>query len=166
MRVRFWSIHYVLLCAFVQMAWYCHWLPTFQLALEVGYTFHGGWLQDVPSKWNTTAEVLNDVHGLEDYVAALATHDLQVEHPIYAAAAFDLNHANSIANAQGLDDWNAFMSPGNPAFASTAALPLSWGSLVDATPGSTIQSHLADMSGATAPPTLFLTARLPGGGKK
>ena len=137
-----------------------------QVLNQVNQTFHRAWLPQAPSKWHASTEALNEIHGLEDYVAALAAHDLQVEQPSYAIAAFDLDHEHPLANFAGLEDWSSFISPGNPVFASTAALPLTWGSLGDASFESIVQNHLAGMSGATAPPTLCLTSRLPGGAKK
>ena len=63
------------------------------------------------TKWYASQEVLDDVEGLQRYVAALAAHDINGSANVFAVAAFDLVAQDTDAVTQGLIDWAAFRSP-------------------------------------------------------
>ena len=53
-------------------------------ALQLGSVFQG------PSKWLASEEALWEIEALQAYANAVATHDMRMERPVYATAAFDL----------------------------------------------------------------------------
>ena len=74
---------------------------------ELEFLLSGAIPPGAPSKWRASTEVLQEMEALDDYVEALAAHDLAGQ-PIYAAAAFDLFSPNASLAAAGWEDWDIF----------------------------------------------------------
>ena len=134
-----------------------------QLMLLYEYTQY--WIPEpAPGGWKMSREALEEVHLLQDYVDAVAQHDLLVNVPVFAIAAFDLASHNATEVSAGLVDWDRFLSAENWATQATAAMPMTWGSLPGGAP------ELKGMPSADyqkeLPPTIWLTAPLRGGAPK
>ena len=79
----------------------------FFLAFGVQYELH--WQDSVPgsTKWYAPPEVLDELEGLQEYVAALAAHDIHGSTNAFASAPFDLAAQDPVDVAQGVIDWHA-----------------------------------------------------------
>ena len=60
--------------------------------------------QHTASKWFGSPEAMDEIASYHGYVQALAAHDLLLEYPIHAAAAFDLMHHEPHAVTEGFVD--------------------------------------------------------------
>ena len=104
----------------------------FLLAFGVQYELH--WQDRTPgnTKVYASQEVVDELEGLQRYVAALAAHDIHGSTHVFASAAFDLVARDPVDVAQGVIDWHAFLSPAQQhAHTMVAQLPLTWGGLSD-----------------------------------
>ena len=107
-----------------------------------------------------TAEAADEVTGVQEYVAALATHDLCCADAVHAVAAFDLASPYVHDIVTGIDDWSCFFSPAqHHVWHLVHSTPLSWVHLL-------APHSLPLPSVQVMPPTIYLTAGLRGGGKR
>ena len=122
--------------------------------------------QHTDSKWYGSPEAMDEIDSYHGYVHALAAHDLPIEYPIHAAAAFDLMHHEPHAVTEGVIDWHHFLCGCSCASAPlcSMAFPISWGALAHRDHKCANQSFMT-ACGARMPPTLWLTCSLPGGAR-
>ena len=124
------------------------------------------WIGGGRTKSYASQEVLDEVEGLQRYVATLAARDINGSTNVFAAAAFDLAAQDPADVAQGLIDWDAFLSPAqHHAHAMCHQHPLTWGHLESVAYNHLCHGAVANLP-QTAPATIWLTARLPGSGKR
>ena len=107
-----------------------------------------------------TAEAADEVTGVQEYVAALATHDLCCANAVHAVAAFDLASPYVHDIATGMVDWSCFLSPAqHHIWHLVYSTPLSWIYLP-------APHSLPLPSVQVMPPTIHLSAGLHGRGKR
>ena len=141
-------------------------------------------MMSLSSKWYYSQDALDVIHGAQEYIAALARHDLRGGSNVYVAAAFDLAAPNPNVRARGCRDWVAFCRRGSNLLVPTPAVPITWGeiwvhglgsharrSATQVVGGHTLPDAWEDRTavsgaGAVAAPTLWLTTRLRGGAPK
>ena len=124
------------------------------------------WIGGGRTKSYASQEVLDEVEGLQRYVATLAARDINGSTNVFAAAAFDLAAQDPADVAQGLIDWDAFLSPAqHHAHAMCHQHPLTWGHLESVAYNHLCHGAVANLP-QTAPATIWLTARPPGSGKR
>ena len=105
------------------------------------------------------------------HVALLAEHDLAeaMDAAPFVTAAFDLASSCPVLWATGLQNWTAFMSPGQEqVHGRIAQMPLTWGRQLPAiAPPAAAPAHAALLAPITqAPVTIWLMAALPGGARR
>ena len=79
-----------------------------------------------PFKYYAYDEAMWEVQGLHDYVNALALHGVADGNGLYAAAAFDMTHANFSSAVAGANDWLMFTTSQHCSFIGPQ-FPLVWG---------------------------------------
>ena len=93
------------------------WYQTVVIMSTMGYFLCASWLMSVykpfelePLEYKeyVSPEALDEIHGLQNYVAALANIEIETGDAVYTQAAFDLaaNQPNLIF--QGIQDWVSF----------------------------------------------------------
>ena len=128
-----------------------------------------------PAKWHMTAEAADDITGVQEYVAALATHDLCCADAVHAVAAFDLAppyvpSTNLHVWETGFTDWRALWSPSQMhVWSLTPQLPLSWANehqMLAVSHTLTMPAVPTAIAAPDVPPAIPVVLRLRGGGKR
>jgi len=114
-------------------------------------------------KWHASPEAVWEVEAVQDYLGALAAHDMHEGTATFVATAFDLFHDNITMALFGLADYDAFLHTHNFANVQLDQLPTTWGFVID-----DALCHIDSVLSRTvcrevAPWTLHLTAGLRGG---
>ena len=134
---------------------------------EMAYLAAGVIPPYAPSKTYISQEAQWELQGAQEYVAALAAHDLANTGNVFAAAAFDLRSSSVMELSQGLADWSSFLSPSQQHIhALTAQIPMSWGSIADEAAATLVGLHAQQTWESSAPITLWLASYLRGGARK
>ena len=81
-------------------------------------------LMSLSSKFYYSHDAIDEIHGVQDYIAALARHDLSVGSAVHVVAAFDLEARSPTLRAQGHRDWASFCMGGSGLFRATPTLPI------------------------------------------
>ena len=145
-----------LFSAMIFVAYYVN----FFIYSEIAYLLRGSIPQYAPAQWRMTAEAADEVTGVQEYVASLATHDLCCADAVHAVAAFDLASPYVHDIATGIVDWSSFLSPAqHHIWYLVHSTPLSW--IYLPAPHSLPLPIVQVM-----PPTIHLSAGLRGGGKR
>ena len=87
-------------------------------------------LEPLEYKEYVSPEALDEIHGLQNYVAALANIEIETGDAVYTQAAFDLaaNQPNLIF--QGIQDWVSFWGPHQAHTHQTVSqMPVAWHSI-------------------------------------
>ena len=109
-------------------------------------------------------ELWDEINAAQEYIAALAAHDLQGSGLVYLSAALNLATDDPYELQQALADWQSFSSPAQQHLhALTPEWPITWGSVQDLYHASLVGNHIQQLLGTTAPVTLWLTTCLRGG---
>ena len=115
------------------------WYQTFVIMSTMGYFLCASWLMSVyepfelePLEYKeyVSPEALDEIHGLQNYVAALANIEIETGDAVYTQAAFDLvaNQPNPIF--QGIQDWVSFWGPHQAHTHQTVSqMPVAWHSI-------------------------------------
>ena len=130
-RRRLWQVHLavlVLLGSYSVLQYFVAYEVQYFVSRETESVTGDVSMPDGPSKLYMSPEVVWEIEGLQDYVAAMAAHDLVERGPLYINTAFDLNAADPLVLAQGLADFMSFMSPSQShAHKYILQMPLFWG---------------------------------------
>ena len=117
-----------------------------------------------PSKTYISQDAQWEIQGVQEYVAALAAHDLANMGNIFVAAAFDLRSLTVVELLQGHADWRSFWSPAQQhVHALTPQIPISWGSVADEAAATLVGLHAQQTLESNAPSTFWLASYFPGG---
>ena len=110
------------------------------------------------TKWYASQEVWDELEGLQRYVVALAAYDIHGSTNVFATAAFDLAEQDPNDVAQGLIDWDAFLSPAQRhVHALCRQHPSTWSDVESAACNHFWDGMIARLQ-HTSPATIWLTA--------
>lgn len=95
---------------------------------DVQFLLGGVILPHVPSKDYISDEALQEIVGVQEYVAALASYDQSGSGTLFIGSAFDLNAGDAGSFYRGLVDLRAFFSPAQShVHLLSAHCPVQWG---------------------------------------
>ena len=81
---------------------------TYFIESEIGYLSEGVIPSYAHSKTHFSQDARLEIQGLQEYVAALAAHDLANTGNVFVLAAFDLGSSSIAELSQGHADWTCF----------------------------------------------------------
>ena len=103
-----------------------------------------------PSKLYASADALHEIELFDNYIAALAEHDVADGYPIYTLAAFDLCHMDPQQAYIGSLDWIEFHVAMQSGASTLVRLPLAWDVLVNDVARSAFVSRVSRRGAASA----------------
>ena len=130
---------------------------------EMDYLMYGAVPLHAQSKSYASEEAMYEITGAQEYVAALAAHDMAHSGSVYITAAFDLAADDPDEVAQGLLDWQAFVSPTQQHLHTlTVQWPTSWVSVADWAHATLLGTHLQHVL-ETIPAPVHVPSQFPEG---
>ena len=147
--------------------WWGYWTAQHIVAYEVTYFVdweimflsQGVIPPYAPSKTHISQDAQWELQGVQEYVAALAAHDLANTGNIFVVAAFDLGTSSIVELSQGHADWICFLSWAQQHLhASTPENPISWGNVADEAAVALVGLYVQRTFESSVPITLWLAS--------